>query len=197
MLKWAKNDTHAEELADENKDFLVLFFWGSFSKAAERALGELKLFCGDYKQIPVCAVDVEKVKGIHKKYGVENVPTLIVIRNGKEKDRIEGVESSAYYAMRLAGAAPTHMARPPKKKKLSVTVYTSPGCAPCAQVKRFLKEKGVSFRSVDISRDEKAATEIMRRSGQQAVPQIDINGQITVGFDKNRLSALLGIPGSA
>ena len=49
------------------------------------------------------------------------------------------------------------------------------------------------FREVDISRDERAAQELVRRSGQMGVPQTDIDGRIVVGFDKARLDELLGI----
>jgi glutaredoxin-like YruB-family protein len=72
-------------------------------------------------------------------------------------------------------------------------VYTSPGCPPCGLVKTYLRDNGISFRSVDISRDERAARDIVRRSGQRAVPQIDINGRIVVGFDQGKLATLLGI----
>ena len=193
MLLWIKDRDHLAEVRGKHKDYFVLVFWGSFSDAAQRALNELKQFSDDYKKIPLCVVDVAKMKGVHKEYRVSNVPTVLVMKDGKEYDRIEGVESAAYYAMCLGGAAPSHIARPTKKKALSVTVYTSPGCAPCGQVKKYLRDNSISFRAIDISRDERAAREIVRRSGQQAVPQIDINGRIVVGFDKSKLSAILGI----
>jgi glutaredoxin len=37
------------------------------------------------------------------------------------------------------------------------------------------------------------AEEMVRRSGQQGVPQTDINGEIIVGFDKARINRLLDI----
>ncbi len=49
------------------------------------------------------------------------------------------------------------------------------------------------FREVDISRDERATQELVRKGGQMAVPQTDIDGKIVVGFDKVRLNSLLGI----
>ncbi|MFO7871332.1 MAG: thioredoxin family protein [Kiritimatiellia bacterium] len=176
-----------------HRDYLALAFVGSFSEASQRALSELEKFSKDYKDVPVCVVDVTEVKGLHKDYNVSEVPTVLILKNGREINRIEGVESASFYAVRLGGAAPAHLAKPSKKKKLRVTVYTSPGCPPCGMVKSYLRENGISFRAVDVSRDENAAREIMRRSGQQAVPQIDINGRIVVGFDKSKLAPLLGI----
>ena len=193
MLLQIKDRDHLAKVRGKHKDYFVLVFWGSFSDGAQRALAELKQFSDDYKKIPLYVVDVVKMKGLHKEYGVSNVPTVLVMKDRKEDDRIEGVKSAAFYVTCLGGAAPSHIARPTKKKALRVTVYTSPGCPPCGQVKNYLRNNGISFRAIDISRDERAAREVIRRSGQQAVPQIDINGQLVVGFDKSKLSAILGI----
>ena len=46
---------------------------------------------------------------------------------------------------------------------------------------------------MDVSVDQKAAEEMVKKSGQQGVPQTEINGQIIVGFDKTRINSLLGI----
>lgn len=193
MLTWITNREQLQKAAAEHADYFVLAFWGGFSDAAQRALHEWTEFTRQYEGIAVHVVDVQEVKGIHKEYGVDGVPTLLVMKNGREIGKFLGVESATFYATQLAGAAPSHMAGPSRKKPLRVTVYTSPGCPPCGLVKAYLREHGISFSSIDISRDERAAREIVRRSGQQAVPQIDVNGRIVVGFDQAKLANLLGI----
>ena len=193
MLTRIKDRKALEKATAQHSDYFVLFFWGKFSDAAQRALQELNEFAREYKDVPLFVIDVQQMKSVHKEYRVDSVPTVLVMKNGREADRFVGVESAAFYATQLAGMAPTHMASPARKKSLRVTVYTSPGCPPCGLVKTYLREHGISFRSVDISRDDRAAREIVRRSGQQAVPQIDVNGRIVVGFDKGKLANLLGI----
>jgi glutaredoxin 3 len=74
-----------------------------------------------------------------------------------------------------------------------VTVYSTPTCRYCAAAKKYLKQHRIAFRDIDVSRDAQAAAEMKRRSGQQGVPVIDVNGRIIVGFDKRRLDAALGI----
>jgi glutaredoxin len=59
--------------------------------------------------------------------------------------------------------------------------------------KRYLRERGIKFRDVDVSRDAAAARDMVRRSGQQGVPVIDINGKIVVGFDRPKIDRLLGL----
>jgi glutaredoxin 3 len=49
----------------------------------------------------------------------------------------------------------------------------------------------VSFREVDIARDQHAAQSLVRRSGQMAVPQIDIDGHLVVGFDQAKIDKIL------
>jgi glutaredoxin len=195
VTAWINDRERLRKIVFENADFHILAFWGAFSHAAQRAVVELTEFARERHDLPLIFVNVEKIKSVHKEYGVDSVPTVLVMKNGCEVDRFAGVESAAFYATHLAGMAPRHMARPARKKPLRVTVYTSPGCAPCGMVKTWLRDRGISFRSVDISRDERAAREIARRSGQQAVPQIDINGRIVVGFDRGKLAGLLGITG--
>ena len=38
-----------------------------------------------------------------------------------------------------------------------------------------------------------AAADLVRKTGQQGVPQTDIEGSYVVGFDKKRINELLGI----
>jgi glutaredoxin-like YruB-family protein len=75
----------------------------------------------------------------------------------------------------------------------NVKVYTSPTCFWCNTLKNFLNSKGVSYTDIDISRNEEAMAEMVSKSGKSGVPQIDINGQIIVGFSQQRISELLGI----
>jgi glutaredoxin len=59
--------------------------------------------------------------------------------------------------------------------------------------KKYFREKGVRFKDVDVSRDSAAARDMMRRSGQQGVPVIDIGGRIVVGFDRVRIDKYLSL----
>ena len=65
-----------------------------------------------------------------------------------------------------------------------IKVYSTPTCPYCRMVKDFLKEKDVEFDDIDVSQNHEAAHEMMSKSGQMGVPQIEINGKVIVGFDK-------------
>ena len=74
-----------------------------------------------------------------------------------------------------------------------VKVFSTPTCIYCQTLKAFLKEKNIAFEDIDVSRDEVALKEMVDRSGQMGVPVIDIDGELTIGFDQMRLKALLGL----
>ncbi|RLJ07425.1 MAG: NrdH-redoxin [Candidatus Aenigmatarchaeota archaeon] len=72
-----------------------------------------------------------------------------------------------------------------------VRVYTTPVCPWCERVKQFLREHGVEFEEVNVMEDRKAAIEMIEKSGQMGVPVIEIDGQIVVGYNPERLKELL------
>ena len=74
---------------------------------------------------------------------------------------------------------------------MQVTIYTTPTCPYCRQVKEYLARRSVPFREVDVSSDHAAATEMVWLSGQQGVPVTVIDGKVVVGFDRPRLDQLL------
>jgi glutaredoxin-like YruB-family protein len=78
-----------------------------------------------------------------------------------------------------------------KKRKPRVIVFSTPTCPHCRTAKRYLKTKGVRFTNVDVSRDTRAARDMVRISGQQGVPVIQINGKPIVGFDRGKIDRLL------
>ncbi|MGE5250678.1 MAG: glutaredoxin domain-containing protein [Bacteroidota bacterium] len=74
-----------------------------------------------------------------------------------------------------------------------VIVFSTPSCSFCNMAKKYFREKGIRFRDVDVSRDMAAARDMVRRSGQQGVPVIDIGGKIVVGFDRVKIDRYLGL----
>ena len=82
-----------------------------------------------------------------------------------------------------------------KKKQPRVIVFTAPTCTYCGAAKRYLRQHRIKFREVDVSRDQAAARDMMRRAGSMGVPVLDIGGHIVRGFDRAKINALLNIKG--
>ena len=75
----------------------------------------------------------------------------------------------------------------------NTTIYTTPSCVYCKMVKEFFKEHNIDYKEKDVAKETLAREEMFKISQQMGVPVIDIDGHIIVGFDKERLSELLGI----
>ena len=67
---------------------------------------------------------------------------------------------------------------------VEVRVYSTPKCPFCEMTKEFLDEKGVEFVDIDVSADREAAREMISKSRNIALPQVEINGKVIVGFNK-------------
>jgi len=78
-------------------------------------------------------------------------------------------------------------------EKNNVTIYTTPTCPYCEMVKRFFRKNNVEYEEKNVANDQAAVKEMIEKSGQMGVPIIDINGEIVVGFNKEKLSELLNI----
>ena len=74
-----------------------------------------------------------------------------------------------------------------------VIIYSTPACVYCKIAKDWLNEHSVPFTEYDVAEDAEKREEMMEKTGQMAVPVIDIEGEIVIGFDKAKLSALLGV----
>ncbi|MGB9598373.1 MAG: glutaredoxin family protein [Minisyncoccales bacterium] len=72
-----------------------------------------------------------------------------------------------------------------------VIVYSTPFCHFCHSLKEYLKENKIPFEDFDVSQDEEKLKEMVKKSGQMGVPVIEIDNQIIVGFDKEKIDQAL------
>lgn len=144
------------------------------------------------KEGVLATVDVSKVRDVHTEYDITTAPTLLVFEDGKQVNQVKGCNDTGFYENLLKGAyfvGKDQNGNPAK----SVTVYTTPTCTYCNSIKSYLRNHQIPFREVDISKDQTQAEALVKRTGQQGVPQTDINGTFVVGFDTMKLNRLLEI----
>jgi len=79
------------------------------------------------------------------------------------------------------------------KRQPRVVVFSTPTCPHCRNAKRYLQKKGIRFKDVNVARDKRAAKDLVRISGQQGVPVIQINGRAIVGFDRAKIDRMLNL----
>ncbi len=64
-------------------------------------------------------------------------------------------------------------------------------------LKEYLSQRGIKYQERDISLDRSAGAEVMRLTGQMAVPVTVIDSQVVVGFDRPALDRLLVVAADA
>jgi len=76
---------------------------------------------------------------------------------------------------------------------MKVKVYSTPGCPWCNVAKDFFKSHNIDFEDIDVVVDQKAAQEMIKKSGQMGVPVIEIDDKIIIGFNKPVLEKILSL----
>jgi glutaredoxin-like YruB-family protein len=180
-----------EELKTNENVWLLLFKAGSAQ--SDCAFENYQKAGWNVKDILLCYADVNQVRDIHPEFNVTSAPSLLNFENGELKNIVKGCHQPEQFNAIFEKVAFVPNVGGAEKPQKNVTVYTTPTCTWCNTIKRHLQEHGIRYREVDVSKDQKAAEEMVRRSGQQGVPQTDINGQMIVGFDRVKINSLLGI----
>ncbi len=80
-------------------------------------------------------------------------------------------------------------------KKIRIIVYCTEYCPWCDRAKEVITSKGFNFESIDIAKSKEAYEEMFRKSGQNGIPVIDINGKIIIGFSEEEISENLKFVG--
>lgn len=75
----------------------------------------------------------------------------------------------------------------------NVIIYSTPTCGYCKMAKDFFAANNIAFTEHNVQTDLEKRKEMIERSGQMGVPVIFVDEDMTIGFDKTRLSSLLGI----
>lgn len=179
-----------EKLDTGKKNYVLLYKKGS--ESSECALGHIREITDDYEDLNVFIADVSQVRDIHPNYGIDTVPSLLIFEGTDFKKVVKGCSTKAYYKSLFESRVFSAVSGEGEAQK-SVTVYSTPTCSWCNTLKNHLRKHGVYFTDIDVSADPDMAQELVRKSGQQGVPQTEIDGEIIVGFDKSRINRLLGI----
>jgi glutaredoxin len=186
--------TDFDQILQKQNDAVVVGFFGSFSSASRAAEGAFRKFARENTDQTTLFVDVAEVKGIHKRYGVTTVPTVISISEGRVIQKIVGKQDEDYYTNAFMNHGAVSASSSDKKRGFPpVTVWVGDSCVWCTRVKTYLRKNRVPFREVNISRDPSGASSLQARTGQTGVPQLSIGGRYVVGFDKPKIDEYLGI----
>ncbi len=177
-------------ISQPERSFLLIYKGGT--EQSECALNRINTL-DNGEEHNLFTVDVSLVRDIHTRLQVTTAPSLVIFNRGQVTNIIKGCQTESTYGSILSGREIGTVASDGSENKPRVTVYSSPTCSWCTTLKTYLNEHQVSYREVNVAADTAAAETMVGKSGQQGVPQTEINGQMIVGFDKNRINQLLKI----
>lgn len=67
-----------------------------------------------------------------------------------------------------------------------VTIYTTSTCPTCQVAKGFMKQNNIDYVEKNVE-ETRYFEEMVARTSEMAVPQIDLNGRMVVGFNPTAL----------
>jgi glutaredoxin len=73
-------------------------------------------------------------------------------------------------------------------KPKRIRLFIKPYCPWCHRAIRWLNEHGVEHETVDVTGDVTAFDEMIRLSGQELAPVIDVDGKVLADFGPEQLS---------
>jgi len=179
------------KLLSKDKAYLLLYKKGK--EKSDCAFENLKEVAQELGNIELYNADVNETIDIHTVYNITSVPSLLEFENGILKNITKGCNDKEQYKTLFEGIV--YSEKDTKKTLKRVTVYSTPSCSWCSRLKNHLKQHRIKFTDIDVSVNQKAADEMVRKSGQRGVPQTDINGEMIIGFNQPLINELLNIQG--
>lgn len=74
---------------------------------------------------------------------------------------------------------------------MKIITYTLSWCPHCKALKDFLKSNKIEFEDIDMEANEDIAEDIIERTGQSGFPILEIDNEIIIGFDKDKIIKIL------
>lgn len=72
---------------------------------------------------------------------------------------------------------------------MPITIYTTPTCTYCSQVKKFLKDANTPYVEVDITKNKEAKEELLKR-GYRGVPVTHDGKEWVLGYQEEALAKM-------
>ncbi len=190
MIEEISDSIHFDRILEKKPELLMALFYTLSSELSKRSIEALEQVKQNHDEVIICKIDASRIRDIHSRYHIQSVPTLVVFRGGQRAEIVTGVQTTGFYEQ-LLKKRPT--GGRDNASALRVTVYSTPTCPYCTMVKDYLKSKNITFTDVDVASDQQAAMELVERTGQQGVPQTEINGSFVIGYNTRELDRLLNL----
>ncbi len=138
-------------------------------------------------QVKFVKINVDENPELSSMFGVMSIPTVILFKDGKVAEKKIGIATKTAYIELIEQ---TKNSKPSNEEK-EITIFTTQTCPYCHVAKSYLKERKVAYKEIDVSNDQAQAMRMIQKSGAMGVPQLWINNEVVIGFDRERIDMLL------
>lgn len=76
---------------------------------------------------------------------------------------------------------------------MNIIIYSTPTCVYCKSLKEYLTQNNFPYKEIDVSVDEKELEKMVAISGQMGVPVVELDDNVVIGFDKERIDEILNL----
>jgi len=73
-------------------------------------------------------------------------------------------------------------------KARRVRLFIKPYCGWCHKAVDWLDERGIDYEKIDVIQDEAAFDEMIRLSGQELAPVVEVDGEVLADFGPDQLA---------
>ncbi len=73
-------------------------------------------------------------------------------------------------------------------KPKHVRLFIKPYCGWCHKAMHWLDERDIPYQRIDVTSDEAAYDEMIRLSGQELAPVLDVDGEVLADFGPDQLA---------
>jgi glutaredoxin 3 len=80
-----------------------------------------------------------------------------------------------------------------KERARNVRIYSHPSCPWCRRIKKVLENQGIPYQERNVALDLSAMQEWIEKTERMEVPLVEIDGDLIVGFDREKLREKLGL----
>lgn len=186
----SNNNSFQKDVLDKKGVTVVDFFaaWCGPCKMLSPLLEEMDKENKD-KDVSFVKVDVDANQELAASFGIMSIPTVILFKDGRVAAKKIGVQTKEEYLATI-GKAKTF---DPANIKRDVTIFSTPTCPYCKMAKEYLTQKNIPYKDIDVTRDQNMARQMIMKSGEMGVPQLWINDEVIIGFNKPAIDMALGL----
>ena len=184
-----KNLQTIEDFNNDVKDNQTIYIFCYNSKKHNEELESLTELTENNNLQNIFVIDYSISKELLSHLEIENQLSILQVRSQKVVNCYTDLEEEERVFNILSGKRVKKSPSDTPNKGKTVTVYYANKCPYCKQVMRYLDDNKIQYKQVNVT-SESRLLNLSKRSRFPGVPQIEINGEFSFGYDKIMLDDL-------